>query len=404
MESTARDTAGSVVSSLAVDEMGYVPFALPDIDEKDIASVVEVMRSGWLTTGRKVHAFEEAFASRLGVRHAVAVNSATAALHLGLDALGLRAGDEVIVPTVTFTASAEVSRYFDAVPRLVDVLPDTLCIDPAAAERAITPRTRAIIPVHMAGHPAAMDELHELAKRHGVSILEDAAHAFPCRYRGREVGTLGDLSAFSFYATKTITTGEGGMLLTDNAQYAERARVMALHGMSRDAWKRYTRGGDWRYDVVAPGFKYNLTDMAAALGLTQLEKADRMWRRRCAIAARYDDAFAECPELQTPVSHDDVEHAWHAYVLRLNLDHLTLDRDEFIRAVNDRGVMTSVHFIPLHLFTYYRETYGYQPDAFPVASREFERMFSLPIYPSMSNEDVERVIGVVRDVVEQSRR
>lgn len=381
-----------------------LPFALPDIDEDDISAVVEVMRSGWITTGPRVREFEAEFSGRLGVKHAIAVNSATAALHLALDAIGLKAGDEVIVPTVTFTASGEVVRYFDAVPVLVDVDADTLCIDIQAIERAITPRTRAIMPVHMAGHPAMLDEVMALAEENDLVVIEDAAHAFPCKYRGRDVGTVGHLSAFSFYATKTITTAEGGMLVTNDDDYADRARTMALHGMSRDAWKRYSAAGSWRYDVVAPGFKYNMTDMAAALGLSQMLKVDRMWERRQSIAELYSAAFGPLAELQVPETYGDVVHAWHLYVLRLNLERLTLTRDAFIQELTQRGIMTSVHFIPLHTFTYYRETYGYRVDAFPVASSEFHRMLSLPIYPAMSDQDVADVVDVVTDVVRASRK
>lgn len=372
-----------------------VPFALPHIDDDDIAAVVEALRSGWITTGPKVRAFEAEFAQRLGVHHAVALNSATAALHLALDAIGMKAGDEVIVPTITFAATAEVVRYFDAHPILVDVEPDTLCLDPAALKSAITPRTRAVIPVHLAGHPADMDAIKSIADEHGLTVIEDAAHAFPCQYRGSEVGTIGDLAAFSFYATKTITTGEGGMLVTNDARYAERARMMALHGMSRDSWKRYTTGGSWRYDVFAPGFKYNMTDLAAALGLSQLRKADWMWQRRKTIAERYTSAFERYATLEVPRLRDGVSHAWHLYPLRIDPEQLGLTRDAFIDALEARGVKTSVHFIPLHTFTYYRNTYGYQTKSFPVASRAFERYLSLPIYPAMSDRDVDHVIEAV---------
>lgn len=381
-----------------------VPFAVPSIEDDDIAAVVDVMRTGWITTGPNVREFEQRFAERLGAKHAVALNSATAALHLALDAISLRAGDEVIVPTLTFTASAEVVRYFDAKPVLVDVLPDTLCIDAQAVRRAITPRTRAIMPVHLGGHAAEMDALMAIAHEHDLRVIEDTAHAFPSAYHGRNAGTMGDISAFSFYATKTITTAEGGMLVTDSDAYAERARVMSLHGMDRDSWKRYTRGGSWRYDVVAPGYKYNMTDMAAALGLSQLAKAGAMWRRRCEIAELYNQAFKTLPELELPTVHEYVEHAWHLYVPRLHLDRLNIDRDAFLRELDDRGVMTSVHFIPVHTFTYYRSTYGYEDSEFPVASAEFERYFSLPIYPAMSREDVDQVIRSVRDVVSRYRR
>src|SRR5579884_535458 len=378
-------------------------FAPPEIDEDDVEAVVEVLRSGWITTGPRTQEFERRMAERVGVRHALAVNSATAALHLALDAIGLRPEDEVIVPTLTFTASAEVVRYFDATPVLVDVDPVTLCLDPEAVAAAITPRTRAIMAVHLGGHAAPMDELRELAGRHGLVVIEDAAHGFPGAYRGRPIGTLGDLAAYSFYATKTITTAEGGMLLTDNDAYEDRARVMCLHGMSRDSWNRYGASGSWRYDVVAPGFKYNMTDMAAALGLSQLAKAERMLSRRMEVARRYSAAFKSRPELQPPADLPHVQHSWHLYILRLHPENLRIGRDRFVEELQTRGIGTSVHFIPLHTFTYYRQRYGFQDGMFPVAMAQFERMLSLPIYSKMSDADVDDVIDAVGDIVERHR-
>jgi dTDP-4-amino-4,6-dideoxygalactose transaminase len=307
------------------------------------------------------------------------------------------------VPTTTFTASAEVVRYFDAKPVLVDVLSDTMCIDPARATAAVSGRTRAIIPVHFGGHPAEMDDLMEIATEHDLTVIEDAAHVFPGKYRDRNVGTIGHMAAFSFYATKTIATGEGGMLVCNSDQFEARARVMSLHGMSRDSWKRYAAGGNWRYDVIAPGFKYNMTDIAAAMGLTQLAKSGRMAARRAEIASRYNSAFEHFSELEKPTSHANVLHSWHIYVLRLNLDQLTVNRDRFIDELTARGIGVSVHFIPVHSFTYYRETYGYVDEDFPVAAKEFPRCISLPIYPVMSDDDVDDVIAVVSDVVHTFR-
>jgi perosamine synthetase len=378
-----------------------LPFALPDIDDDDIAGVVEVLQSRWLTTGPRVKEFEAQFAACLGVKHAVALNSGTAALHLALDAMGLGEGDEVILPTLTFTACGESVRYFNATPVLADVDPLTLCISPDSIRAAITPRTRAIIAVHLGGLAADMDAISAIAAEHDLTVIEDAAHAFPSTFHGRNVGTMGDMAAFSFYATKTIATGEGGMLVTNDDDWADRARVMGLHGMSRDAWKRYTAGGNWRYDVIAPGYKYNMTDMAAALGLSQLRKVGTMHEKRRRIAERYNQAFGAHAELQTPVAPESDTHAWHLYILRLNHDRLQINRDQFIVELSERGISTSVHFIPLHTFTYYREQYGYADDSFPVASHEFARMFSLPIYSAMSDDDVEDVIGVVCDTVER---
>jgi dTDP-4-amino-4,6-dideoxygalactose transaminase len=325
-------------------------------------------------------------------------------LHLALDAIGLKAGDEVVLPTTTFTATAEVVRYFDAKPVLVDVRADTMCIDPHAIDAAITKHTRAIIPVHFAGHPAEMDTIMECASAHDLIVIEDAAHALPGTYRGRSVGTLGHMAAFSFYATKTIATGEGGMLVCDEDRYEARARVMSLHGMSKDSWKRYAVTGTWKYDVVAPGFKYNMTDLAAAMGLTQLSKCDRMGSRRTEIAKAYIAAFAQFSELETPASHSDVLHSWHIFLLRLNLEQLTIDRDRFIHELVMRGIGVSVHFIPVHTFTYYRDKYGYRDTMFPVAAREFRRSLSLPIYSTMSDSDVSDVIAITSDVVEKFRR
>jgi dTDP-4-amino-4,6-dideoxygalactose transaminase len=381
-----------------------LPFAQPDITQAEIAAVREVLESGWLTTGPRTKAFERAFAQRVGVSHGVAVNSATAALHLALDAIGLGPDDEVIVPSYTFTATAEVVRYFDARVVLVDVDPVSLNIDPAAVERAITPRTRAVIGVDIAGQPCDWHVLRHIAERYGIVLIDDAAHALPSTLRGRLVGSWADLTAFSFYATKTMTTGEGGMLATDCAEWAARATTMSLHGISKDAWKRYTSEGSWEYEVVAAGFKYNMTDIAAALGLAQLGRVDEMYERRAAIAQRYTQAFARTAELQAPLVYPDRTSAWHLYILRLNLEHLSGDRAAFIQALGEANIGTSVHFIPLHLHPYYREVYGYAPEDFPVAYQEYQRAVSLPIYSRMTDEDVDDVIFAVEDVIRQFRR
>jgi perosamine synthetase len=383
----------------------YLPFALPDIDDTEVAEVTSVIRSGWLTTGSKTDRFEAEFAAFVGAGHAVAVNSCTAAMHLALEATGLRAGDEVIVPTYTFAATAEVVRYFGAKPVLVDVDSTSLCIDPAKVEAAVTPRTRVVIPVHLAGRCAEMDELRVIAERHDLCVIEDAAHAFPAKYKGRTVGTLSDFTCFSFYATKTLTTGEGGMICTENGLLADRCRVMCLHGISRDAWKRYTAEGTWYYEVVAPGFKYNMTDIAAAMGLAQLHKANRMHERRALIAGRYTAAFRELPELEPPPEAPaGGQHAWHLYMLRLNLDRLSINRARFIEELKCLNIGTSVHFIPLHLHPYYRKTYGYEPEDLPVAYREYQREISLPVYSKMTDDDVQDVIDAVTDTVGRNRR
>jgi len=382
----------------------FLPFALPDIDETEVAEVTSVIRSGWLTSGSKATQFESEFAARVGAKYAVAVNSCTAAMHLALEAIGLREGDEIIVPTYTFAATAEVVRYFGARPVLVDVDPVSLCIDPAKAEAAVSPRTRAIIPVHIAGLAAEMDDIRAVAASHDLKVIEDAAHAFPTKYKGRIVGSLSDFTCFSFYATKTLTTGEGGMICTDNEKWANRCRTMCLHGISHQAWNRYTAEGSWYYEIVAPGYKYNMTDIAAAMGLAQLRKAERMRERRAQIAARYTAAFSPLPELEPPPDASAGGlHAWHLYMLRLNLGSLRIDRARFFEELKARKIGASVHFIPLHLHPYYRETFGYKPDDFPVAYREYQREISLPIYSKMGDEDVQDVIDAVTDIVERER-
>jgi dTDP-4-amino-4,6-dideoxygalactose transaminase len=376
----------------------FVPFAAPEIGEDEIREVVDTLRNGWLTTGPKVQRFEADFTAWLGGGlESVAVNSATAGLHLALEALGIGPGDEVITTTHTFTATAEVVRYLGADPVFVDIRPDTLCIDPDAVVRAITPRTRAIMPVHYAGHAADMPALLDIARHHGLRIIEDAAHALPTTCGGKLIGTLdSDVTVFSFYANKTITTGEGGMLVTRNPEIAKRARVMRLHGISRDAFDRFTaRKAAWAYEIVAPGFKYNLTDIAGALGILQLRRAREFQERRQAIARRFDAALFELPLVLPPRPTGDV-HAWHLYVIQLS-DAATVGRDEFIERMFARNVGVSVHYIPLHLHPYWRNTYRLVPAQFPVSQRVFERAISLPIYPGMSTEDVATVIGAVAD-------
>lgn len=388
----------------------FLPFALPDIDSAELDEMKEVLDSGWITTGSKTHQFEQAFAAAVGAEYAVAVNSCTAAMHLALEALGLQPGDEVITTPYTFAATAEVVRYFDAKPVFVDIYPDDFNLNPNLIEAAITGRTKAIIPVHFAGLPADLDEIYTIAARHNLAVIEDAAHAFPSKYKGRSIGATTanrpqkafhqpSAVCFSFYATKPITTGEGGMICTDDEVLAERCRIMALHGISKDAWKRYTAEGSWYYEIIAPGYKYNMTDIAAAIGLAQLCKAERMWQRRRKIAMHYNEAFGAMAELQIPVDRSTCQHAWHLYPLRLNLDHLHLNRSQFIQELKLLNIGASVHFIPLHLHPYYRETYGYGPTDFPVAFQEFQRVVSLPIYSKMSNKDVEDVINAVSKVI-----
>jgi dTDP-4-amino-4,6-dideoxygalactose transaminase len=382
----------------------FIPFHKPAIGEEEIRSVVETLRSGWLTTGPKVKIFEAEFANYIGSSHAVAVNSGTAALHLALEAVGIKSGDEVIVPTMTFTATAEVVLYLGARPVLVDCRTDDLNIDVDRIEAAISKDTKAIVAVHIAGRPCAMDQILAIAQRHGLRVIEDAAHALPASYGGRKVGAIGDITCFSFYATKTITTGEGGMATTNNPEWASRMRMMSLHGISHDAWDRYTEKGSWYYEVLRPGYKYNMTDIAAALGIEQLKKCDAFYQARLRIAERYDEAFSDLPEIETPADSSGLQHAWHLYIIQLNPDRLRTNRRDFIKALNSRKIGTSVHFIPLHLHPFYKQTYGYQASDFPQASTAFERIVSLPIYPMMTEQDVSCVIGAVRDLVQEYRR
>lgn len=396
--------ANASKATIAGEERRNVPFFRPDIGDEEIAAVVETLRSGWLTIGPRTEEFERAFAQATGAPHAVAVSSCTAALHLALDALGLRAGDEVITSTLTFTATGASIVHAAARPVLADCTPDTLNLDPADVARKVTARTRAIVPVHFAGHPAAMDELLAIAREHRLAVVEDAAHALPARYRGRSIGTIGDATAFSFYATKNLTTGEGGMLTTADASLADRLRTRRLHGMSRDAWRRYSADGSWRYDVAYPGFKYNMTDIAAAMGLVQLRRLPALHQRRRQLAAIYDELLSDIPELELPVTHADVEHAWHLYVVRLRSQRLRVRRDEIIELLKAEGVPTQVHFIPLHLHSYYRDALGCRPEDFPVASAAAERILSLPFFTLMSDDDVRYVATTLRRILNANRR
>ena len=380
----------------------FLPFALPDIGDDEIAEVVDTLRSGWVTTGPKAKRFETDFATFLDEPglHCVAINSATAGLHLALEALGIGPGDEVITTTHTFTATAEVVRYLGADVKLVDIDPATLNIDPRLIEAVLTPRTKAIIPVHYGGLAADMPAILDIARRHHLRVVEDAAHALPATSAGRLIGTLAsDAAVFSFYANKTMTTGEGGMLVTRDAALAERARVMRLHGMSRDAFDRFTASvPSWYYEIVAPGFKYNLTDIAAAIGLHQLKKVRRFQQRREQIARRFGEAFASLPLIAAPVAPPGETHAWHLYPLRL-ADDAGVDRDRFIERLFELGIGCSVHYIPLHLHPYWRDRYALTPAMFPHSQRAYERLVSLPIYTRMTDADVERVIGAVREAL-----
>jgi dTDP-4-amino-4,6-dideoxygalactose transaminase len=397
----------STLEKIDIDETAVradpLPFCVPDIEQAEIDEVVDTLKSGWITTGPKTKLFERNFAEYIGAKHAIAVNSCTGGLHVALAAAGIGPGDEVIVPTMTFCATANVVVHVAATPVIVDVEPDTLNIDPVRIEAAITPRTKAIIPVHLYGHPCEMDRIREIAERHKLLVIEDAAHAVGSEWRGQRIGTLGQATVFSFYATKNLTTAEGGMITTDDDDYAEQLGVWVLHGMTRDAWKRYTSEGNWYYEVVLPGFKYNLTDIQAALGLHQLARLDSMMQRREVIAARYDAAFGELLELELPACRADVRHAWHLYPIRLRPDYLQIDRAHFIEALKDEGISTSVHFIPLHRHPYYRDRFSLHPSDFPVADMAYQNIISLPIYTRMTDQDVDDVVKAVRKIIDLNR-
>lgn len=381
----------------------FLAFSPPVVGEEEIREVVDTLRSDWLTTGPKTRRFETEFGRYIGAVGALALNSCTAGLHTALAALGIGAGDEVITTPMTFAATVNVIEHVGARPVLVDVEPDTLNIDPAAIERAITPRTRAIMPVHYAGHPADLDAIEALAIENELFVIEDAAHALPARYKDRMIGSGRNPTAFSFYATKNLTTAEGGML-TGSAEFLERARPFSLHGMTRDALTRYAKGGSWRYEILEPGFKYNMTDIQASMGLCQLRKLDRFDARRREIVAAYKSAFGDEDALECPTERGDVRSAWHLYVLRIRPEVLTIDRDRFIDELTARNIGTSVHFIPVHLHPYYRDRYSYEANDLPVAVSNFERMISLPLNPRLSSLDVEDVIEAVLDVVSTYRR
>jgi len=378
----------------------FLPFSPPSIGQEEIDEVVAALRTDWITTGPRTKEFERAFGAYVGAPGdtSLMLNSCTAGLHVALVALGVGPGDEVIVPTLTFAATANVVEHVGARPVLVDVLPDTLCIDPAAVAAAITPRTKAIIPVHYAGQAADRDPIFAVADQHGIEVVEDAAHAVPTTYRGRMVGSRDNFASFSFYATKNLTTAEGGAL-TGRPELLEKARVIGLHGMSADGWKRFDKSGSWQYDIVMPGFKYNMTDVQAALGLRQLERLKGFHARRREVVQRYQEAFGADERFQVPVEAPYGESSWHLYVLRLN--RLPgLERDEFVEELKRRNIGFSVHYRPLHMMSFYRDKYGYRPDDFPVAKDAFERMVSLPLHPRLTDDDVEDVIREVREAAD----
>lgn len=393
----------------------FLPYALPSIGEEEIAEVTDSLRSGWVTTGPKVKRFESDFADYINNSHAIAVSSCTAGLHIALTALGIGPGDEVIVPTLTFCSTANVVVHLGARPVLVDVEED-FNIASEKVEAAITPRTKAVMPVHYGGQACRLDVIYELAARHRLAVVEDAAHAVGATYHGSKIGSstlfraltnsspVSSATVFSFYATKNMTTGEGGMITTNDDDLSDRMRLLTLHGMSRDAWKRYTSTGSWQYDVVAAGYKYNMTDIQAALGIHQLRRLDGFIEARQCYAQLYDKAFQAVPEIEPPINHNDRSHIYHLYVIRLNLEGLNLGRAEFIEELRRRNIGTSVHFIPVHLHSLYADHFGYRPGALIQTEQLYNRIISLPLYPRMTREDVQDVIAATIDVVQSFRR
>ncbi len=382
----------------------FLAFHKPYLSEDEIEEMVDTLRSGWISMGPKTLLFEEAFGNYIGVNNAIAVNSWTAAGHLVLEAFRIEKGDEVIVPTMTFPSTAEIACYFGAKPVLVDVEEDTLNISVELIEKAITSKTKVIIPVHYGGQPCDIDEINALAAKHGIRVIEDAAHALPAVYKGKKIGTISEVTCFSFYATKTLSTGEGGMICTENEEISERCKIMRLHGINRDAWNRYNESGSWYYEVVAPGYKYNFTDLQASLGLAQLRKVDLMWKKRKEIAKKYTEAFKNNDGIRIITIKDDRESSWHLFPIRLNLEALKINRAQFIDQMKDAGIGAAVHFMPVHMHLYYKETLSLDDKDFPAATNAFHRLISLPIYPGMTEAQVDRVIDVLTSLLLKFRK
>jgi dTDP-4-amino-4,6-dideoxygalactose transaminase len=381
-----------------------IPYFRPSISDEEIQAVTETLRSGWLTTGPKARRFEHAFARYLGSRNSIAVSSGTAALHLALEALGVGPGDEVIVPTMTFSAAAAVVVHLGARPVFVDCHPDTLNLNPDDLERKITSRTKVLAPVHFGGQPCQMDQVLEIARRHRLRCIEDAAHALPAQYGTRKIGTISDVTCFSFYANKTITTGEGGMVTTGHDGLARRMRLMAHHGIDRSRQAATGAQRPWSYKVIAPGYKSNMSDIAASLGIQQLRRCNDFWKTRQRCATLYARGLASIEAVQVPVVIDKVRHAWHMYVIQLQLDQLRIGRDEFSDRLNAAGIGTGVHYLPVHMHPYYRDTLGYQPKDLPIAAAAYDRILSLPIFPSLTKEDIDYIVTTVRSIAGKHRR
>lgn len=382
----------------------FLLFHKPFLSDEEVNEIVDTVRSGWLSMGPKTIRFENEFNNYIGSKRSISVSSWTAGGHLTLEAFGIKAGDEVIVPTMTFPATAEIVCYLGAKPVIVDVREDTLNISIKEIEKAISPKTKAIIPVHYGGQPCDMDEIQEIAKKYNLKVLEDAAHSLPATYKGKKIGTISDVTCFSFYATKTLSTGEGGMICTKDDELADRCSIMRLHGINRDAWKRYCESGSWYYEVVAPGFKYNFTDLQASLGLPQLKKVDYMWESRKRIAAKYNQALKDLDTIQLHTIKEDRESSWHLFPIRLHLDRLKKTREQIIEELRENNIGVGVHFKPVHQHLFYSETFNLKDRDFPVSSKVFPRLLSLPIYPGMSDQSVDLVLNVLTDILSRARK
>lgn len=380
----------------------FIPYNQPDITDAEISAVEETVKSRWIAKGPRTLKFEEEFAKHVGAKHAVAMNSCTAALHVALLSKGIGPGDEVITTPMTFASTANTIIHVGAKPVFADIDYRTGCIDPDEIEKKITPKTKAVVPVHYSGQVCDLDRIYDIADRHGLFVSEDAAHALESRYKGRLIGNkLKGTASYSFYATKNLTTGEGGMLVTDDDDIDAKARIWAGQGMSHNAWNRYAKGGTWKYDICEPGFKYNMFDIQAALGLVQLSRIDEMQKNRLRIAEKYQREFAKIDAVEPPYVPDYTTHSWHLYILRIKPELLTIDRDRFITELNDRNVGTSVHFIPVTSMSAYTSRYGYKKGDFPNTEKHFERIISLPLYPSLTDEEADYIIDAVRDIVEK---
>ena len=382
----------------------FLVFGNPQIEEDEIKEVVDCLRSGWISTGPRVAQFEEQFKQYIGSKHALALNSCTAGLHLSMIVAGLKPGDEVITTPMTFAATANAILHTGASPVFVDIELSSMTIDPGLIEEKISPKTKAILPVHLCGRPCNMDRIMGIAKNHNLLVIEDAAHAIEAQYQGKKIGTIGDMAVFSFYVTKNLVTGEGGMVTTDNDEYAEKIQTYGLHGMSKGAWRRYSDEGFKHYQIIFPGFKYNMMDLQAALGIHQLKRLEAGLARREELWKRYDEAFKDLPVVTPAPPEKNTRHARHLYTILVKLEDVKADRDTIQQALHEENIGTGIHYISLHLHEYYRERYGFKPDDFAKALYVSERTISLPLSTKLTDDDVQDVIDAVRKVMDRYSR